>query len=329
AAVLGDVQARLAERAEFNGVLLRQGLAELRTDGGGFVRREATSAGAAGSAHIQASLGALSTIGVRVLDGRPLEASDDASRAPVALISRALATRYWGRRSPVGEQLRLTGVGDTTSWRTIVGVVSDVPYGDPLSRDRSPEAIYLPLLQSGADVATVLVRYRSSEIAGREALYQAITQLDPLLIPDSVQPYAEVLRKVSLITVSVVRLFAACFAFALLLAVAGAYGLMARAVVLRRREVGVRRALGASDGNLTRLLLARGGRQLGAGALLAMPLLLATGAGFMHFFPVEPWLAVLAGIGVTLSIVGIVLAASWLPTRQVLRVSPREALWSD
>jgi ABC-type antimicrobial peptide transport system permease subunit len=229
----------------------------------------------------------------------------------------------------VGDQLRLAGVGDTTRWRTVVGVVSDVPYGNLLARDRSSEAIYLPLLQEDGPRAVFVARYRTTEVAAREAFIEAFEAVDPLLVPDGVQSFAEVLAKGGFITTSVAKLFGACFAFALLLAVAGTYGLMSRAIGLRSREVGIRRALGATDGNVTRMLLSQGGRQLGVGTLIAAPILVIVGLAFNHFFPISGWLAASAGVLVSGSIVGVVLATTWVPTREVLRLTPRDALWSD
>jgi len=328
-AVFRDVHARLAEHEALEGVLLRSTLAEQRSEAGRFALRDTRQTGAPPSAYVVATLGDLSTIGVEVLEGRALAGSDDAGRTPVAMVSRSLAARYWRGASPVGDQLRLTGVGDTTQFLTIVGVASDIPYGDPLARDRSPDAIYVSTLQAGIDYSAFLVRYRASEPAGREALLQAFAGVDPLLMPDSVQPYDEVLRKVGLIATSVSRLFAACFAFALVLALVGTYGLMSRSIGLRVREIGVRRALGASDASVTRLLLGQGGRQLAVGTLVAAPILLAVGAAFMHYFPISAWITLSAGVLVSLSIVALVLMATWVPTRDVLRVTPRDALWRE
>lgn len=329
AALFRDVHARLAEMEALDGVLLRESLGERATDAGRFVLRDGRATGAPPSAYVLGTLGAVSTTGVTILEGRALLPSDDASRAPVVMVSRSLAARFWRGRSPLGDQVQLAGVGDGVQWRTIVGVASDVPYGDPLSRDRSPDAVYVPLLQSDAEYPVVVARFRGSEVAGREALHRAFGAVDPLLVPDGVQLFSEVLRKVGLITASVSRLFGACFAFALFLALAGAYGLMSRSIGLRRREIGVRRALGASDASLTRLLLSQGGRQLGVGTLVAAPMLVLTGLGFMHFFPIDGWIAFVAGVAVSLSIVVAVLGATWLPTRRVLRVTPREALGSE
>jgi hypothetical protein len=327
--VFRNVHARLAEHDALDGVLLRRTIAERLSSDGGFVLRDAVATGSVPGASIVAALGAFSTLGIKVVDGRPVDATDDQTRAPVVMISQSLAARYWRGRSPVGDQIRLTAVGDTMAWRTIVGVAGDIPYGNPLSRDRSSDAIYLPLLQSATTYVAVFARYRTSEVAGREALLQSFGAVDPLLIPDSVQPFTELLQKTGLIAVSLSRLFGACFAFALLLAIVGTYGLMSRSIGLRTREIGVRRALGASDANVTRLLLGQGGRQLGVGTLIAAPILVMVGLAFMHFFPVSGWLTASAGILVSLSIIAVVLAATWVPTRTVLRVTPRDALWVD
>ena len=329
AALFRAAHARLAVEPALTAVLLRRTLADHGSASGRFAMRDARAAGTQPTAHVRAALGDFATMGISVLEGRALETSDDASRAPIAVVSRSLSTRYWPGRSPVGDQLRLAGVGDTAQWRTIVGAVSDVPYGNLLARDRSSDAIYLPLLQEDGPRAVFVARYRTTEVAGREGLIEAFKAVDPLLAPDGVQSFAEVLAKAGLMTTSVAKLFGACFGFALLLAVAGTYGLMSRAIGLRRREVGVRRALGATDGNVTRMLLSQGGRQLGVGTLIAAPILVIVGLAFNHFFPISGWLAASAGVLVSGSIVGVVLATTWVPTREVLRVTPRDALWSD
>lgn len=135
------------------------------------------------------------------------------------------------------------------------------------------------------------------------------------------------LAKTSLIATSTAKLFGSCFAFALLLAVSGTYGLMARWIGQRTREIGVRRALGASDNNVTRLLLGQGGRQLGVGVLIALPVMVAIGFGFWSFLPIGWSISVAAGVLVCGTIVSVVLLASYIPTRRVLRVALRDALW--
>ena len=104
---------------------------------------------------------------------------------------------------------------------------------------------------------------------------------------------------------------------------------MSRSIGLRTREIGVRRALGASDAMATRMLLRQGARQLGVGTLVAAPILAAVAAASTHFFPLSGVLTATMAVLVSITIVGVVLTATWLPTRKVLRVTLRDALWKD
>jgi len=328
-AVFRNVAARLSEHGALDGALLRTRLANRDGDGGAFALRDSPTTGALPTANVLTTLGDMSTLGMELVDGRFLAASDDRTHAPVALISRSVAARLWRGRSPVGEQLRLAGVGDTTQWRTIVGVVSDIPYGNLIARDRSLEAIYIPLLQTNVTETNVIVRVRATEIAGRQALNQVFEAVDPMLVPGNVYRLQEAIEKSGLIATGMTKLFGGCFVFALLLAVAGTYGLMSRSIGLRTRELGVRRALGATDAMATRMLLAQGTRQLGIGTLVAAPILGVIGALATHLLPLSGALATGTAIVVSVSIVSVVLGATWLPTRRVLRIPLRDALWRD
>jgi len=328
AAVFRNVQARLAEHEAVDNALLRSRLAEKGSNAGSFAVRDRAATGRLPGANVVATLGAMSTLGIELVEGRMLEETDDKSRAPVVLVSRSLAASQW-RQSPVGQQVRLTGIGDSLQWRTIVGVVSDLPYGDPFARDRSTDAIYVPLLQTDAQSTNVFVRYRGNEVAGRQALNQVMGAVDPLLVPESVFRASEVIVKSGLMATSLTKLFGACFAFALLLAIAGTYGLMSRSIGLRTREIGVRRALGATDAMATRLLLRQGAQQVGVGTLVALPILAAVGAAISYYLPLGPALTTTAAVLASTAIMVVVLGATWLPTRKVVRVALRDALWRD
>ena len=328
AAVFRNVQARLAEHAAVDEALLRSRLAEKGSEAAAFAVRDRAVSGRLPGANVVATLGSMSTLGIDLVEGRLLEETDDAARAPVVLVSRSLAASHW-RQSPVGQQIRLAGVGDTLQWRTIVGVVSDIPYGDPFARDRSTDAIYVPLLQTDAAATNVFIRHRGNDVTGRQALNQVMGAVDPLLVPESVFRAAEVIEKSGMLAVSLTKLFGSCFAFALLLAVAGTYGLMSRSIGLRTREIGVRRALGATDAMATRLLLRHGALQVGVGTLVALPFLAIVGAVISYYLPLGPALTTTAAVGVSAAIMVVVLGATWLPTRRVVATELRDALWRD
>jgi hypothetical protein len=321
----------LRESPAIDGVLVRENIAAIGDVRGEFDIDAVGSAAAhmRPRAYVLASLGALGTIGVNVIEGRAFDARDGAQGEQTVIASQALAQRLWPGQSPLGRRVRLTGTDSAAAWRVVVGVVDNVLYGNPISRDRSADALYIPLLQSSAAAANVAFRHRGDEAAAQSAFQRTIALVDPLVMPPTVTTYAEMLSKTSLIAASTAKLFGSCFLFALLLAVSGTYGLMARWIGQRTREIGVRRALGASDATVTRLLLGQGGRQLGMGVVIAVPVMVAVGLGFWRFVPIGWTVSAVAGVLVCATIIAVVLLASYFPTRRVLRVALRDALWRD
>lgn len=320
---------QLVARPELDGAMLRAPLASMSAEEGEFELREQVPADARPRTFVQAVLGTLTPLGIGLRDGRFFDGRDRETSEPTALVSRAFAARTWPNASPLGRQIRLAGLGDVERWRTVVGVVDDVLLGNPLSRERSAIAVYVPLRQSGAETASVLFRHRGNRPAGQSAFHQALGRLDPALAPSGVQSFEEILAKTTLIARSVAGLFGACFGFALLLAASGTYGLMARSIGRRTREIGVRRALGASERNILRMLLGQGARQLGVGAMFALPLTALAGLGFSHFFPVSFGVSLGIALAVAAAVTAIVLAATWVPGRQAVAVEPRDALWRE
>jgi predicted permease len=320
---------RLADRGEVESVLLRAGLGQI-TDASGEFEPDRTPAGTSRPrAWVQGMLGSLTTLGIGVEEGRGFDSRDAARGEPVAIVSRAMAERYWPGTSPIGRQITLPGLGEAGRPRTIVGVVKDLLLGNPLGRDRSPLAVYLPLEQHDAEWASVIFRYRGSEAAARAAFHEAAVAVDSRVVPGTVSSYQEILEKSTAIARSVSTLFGGAFGFALLLAVSGTYGLMARAIGRRTREIGVRRALGATDWTILAMLMGQGARQLGIGALFALPFTLLAGLGFAHFFPISAALALSTAVLVALAVSGIVLLATLVPTRRAVGIEPRDALWRE
>ncbi len=329
--VFATLHDRLTAEPSLDGVVLRARLAHVADRESEFTVDAATLATPTmpPRAYVQGVFGDLHLVGAALREGRTLDARDDDRSMDVALVSEALAKRHWPGRSAVGTRIRLGGLGEATRERIVVGVVSDVLMGDPLARDRSTQAVYIPLRQTGARDVQVVFRHRGDGAAAQGSLHQVLTDIDPLLPPVNVMTFDEVLSKSALLARGVATLFSYCFGFALLLAVSGTYGLMSRSIGQRSREIGVRRALGATDGSIVRLLLTQGGRQVGVGALVALPPMLAVSAGFAHFFPVGIGLTIATGVLVVATIVGVVLAATYVPTRRALATPVLSALGRD
>jgi len=321
----------LMRRGAIDGALLRSPIAEIGDpraafDVGPGIERVSE---AGPHAYVLGTLGPLSVLGISLSSGRFFDARDDDRGARVAIVSRSLAQKYWPGRSPVGEQIRIAADSGSAGSRVIVGVVSDVLLGNPLSRTRSAQAIYVPLRQTDAPSTAILFKHRGNVAAAQADLYQTLAIADRRILPPDVATYSEMLEKTTLIATSVTKLFAACFGFALLLAVSGTYGLMARSIGQRTREIGIRRALGATDRSVIRLLLGQGGRQLGMGVAIAFPVMIAVALGFWRFVPIALALSMALAVLVSAAIVSVVLLATYIPTRRVLAISPRDALWRE
>jgi predicted permease len=321
---------KLAEHPAVDGTLLRADLADPDdADARFIIGTAAPIPQRAPRVYVRALDGVLGTIGITMRAGRAFDARDDATSSPVAIVSASLAAKRWPGRSPIGETVHLAVPGDSTVTRTVVGVVSDILLGSPFTRVRTTEALYIPLRQTDVRGAKVFFRHRGNAASAQAALYRAIATLDPRAEVPDVFEFEEMLTKSSLIARSVMKLFAACFGFALILAVSGTYGLMSRSIGQRTREIGIRRALGATDRGLVRMLLGQGSRQLGIGVAIATPLMLAVGVGFWMNFPVGLAVPMVGAFVVAAAIVGVVLAATYLPTRRALGVSVTDAIRSE
>ncbi|MBC7894703.1 MAG: ABC transporter permease, partial [Cytophagaceae bacterium] len=189
-------------------------------------------------------------MGIPLRQGRVLEAHDVAGAPPVALISASLAKRRLGGRDPIGLQVR---IGASEPY-TVVGVVGDVKQAS-LAIDE-PDAVYVSTTQwVGADRAmSLVVRGTQDPSTLTEVVRQAVWSVD------RDQPVVRVATMQSLVAASAAErrfaliVFEAFAITALLLAAAGLYGVLAGSVAERTREIGVRSALGATRGDILRLI---------------------------------------------------------------------------
>jgi predicted permease len=266
-----------------------------------------------------------STLGIRLVEGRNfIEADSDSGAAPVVIVSESFARQYLPGESAVGRQLVQGGCYDCPR-TTIVGVVEDV-------RNLGPSlpmvAAFNPLGPS--NLFEVLVRSRASATmtATMAAVRDALRALDPEL------PVVEtIVSERVAASISDPRRWATVLtAFAasgLGLAALGVFGLMAYSVRQRRRELGVRLALGAEPSSVTRLVVTRGMRYAGIGSVIGFALTLIFVKRIQPMlFGVGPNDALtIAAVGALL--LGSALLASWIPGRRAARIRPMEAISVD
>lgn len=267
------------------------------------------------------------TLRIPLIAGRDIGPDDHRLGTRVLLMNRSLAERLSPGRSIVGRELRFYAFPDST-W-TVVGVVGDVKT-DALDAAVPPTIYYSAI--TGNDYRTSLVVATTGEPTTLIAPLRAtLAALDPNVPGYGVGTMEEYLaqspavaaRRLSLV------LIATFAGLALTLVVVGLYGVLAFQVTQRRREIGVRLALGATGSRVMGAVLGQGVRLAGAGIALGLALALAGGRVLgTLLYGVRPGDPMTLAAVVALSALTAV-AACWLPARRAARVDPMETLRAD
>ncbi len=270
------------------------------------------------AAQRQVLAGYFGVMGIPVLAGREFTPDDRAGTELVALVSEAAARRDWPNESPIGRRVKYHG-----SWRTIVGVVGDIK-DKKLSADVDA-SIFTPYAQDRGDL-DLLIRTRVAPTSIVPAVRQTVRTLSSSAVVQGIDVMGDLIRSSygeERFRTTLITLFGV---MASILAAVGMYGVTARAVTARSREVGIRVALGATSANVIRLIVRQtiGGLAIGvaAGAIVALAASRALAPYLFGVAPHDP--ATYAGAIALLSSVGVV--ASWLPARRAGRVHPAVVL---
>jgi predicted permease len=263
--------------------------------------------------------GYFATVGARLVAGRPFTAADRPGAPPVAVVNQAFVRRYFPAEEPVGEAIRVYGVG-----RRIVGVVADVRFLG-LAVEPQP-TLYLPVAQNPQPSFTVVAKAAGDPSALLPEIRALMADLDPDLALFDAAVVEEALagslaqRRFTLV------LLGAFAAVALALAAIGIYGVLSYLVSQRTREIGVRMAVGATPRQVLLLIVGGGLPLVAAGLALGLAASLGSGrllAGLLYGVgATDP--PTLAAVAAAVAVAA--LAACWRPARRAARIDPQAAL---
>jgi predicted permease len=264
-------------------------------------------------------------LGVPLLQGRGFNATDKQGAPLVVIINQTLAERYFPDESPIGKRLKVGGADrPRPPWMEIVGVVGDLKYS---GLDARPEpAYYTPLAQDTWRAVYLVVRATMNPTNLTPAIREQIWALDKDM------PIANVATMERLLADSVAQprfrtlLLGIFAALALVLASVGTYGVISYSVTRRTREIGIRMALGARAGDVSKLVIRQGmilaliGVSFGLAGSVALTRLMES----LLFEVSTTDQSIFAGVSGLL--IAVALLACWIPARRASRVDPMAAL---
>ncbi len=272
------------------------------------------------------SPGFFRTAGIPLVSGRGFE---EVETRPVAIVNRRLAERAWPGENAVGRRIKFGGANSDNPWLEIVGVVETARLvGLATGEEESMFQPLLPLEYAYGSLA-FLVRTRSHPMDAVPSIRAAVSDVDPEIPLSNVHAMTEVLTEDARAPRFRLAVVASFTALAVGLAGLGIYGVVAQWTAARRREIGVRMALGANRRSVVQLVLEQGVVLAALGTLLGVLGSLAA-ARFLEAFLYEvssfdPLTSILAVAFFS----AITLAAALIPARRAGSIDPAEALRAE
>jgi predicted permease len=270
---------------------------------------------------------------IPLVRGRYFDGRDTANSVRTIIVDERLAKKFWSGQDPLGRRMYLPQsandvlkVGPDTKFMTVVGVVKEVQMEDPTAEIKRVGAYYIPHSQdpSNGNVLTVRTTTDSDAIMGQ--VRKVIASIDPELPLYSINTMETRLDD-GFIGRRVPMLVAAAFAIvALFLAALGIYGVLAYGVAERRREIGIRMALGSSARQINALVLGDGARIVGVGLAIGLVLAYFVGRAMQaQLYEVQSTDPTV--VGMVIGVLAVVaLIATLVPARRASKVSPTVAL---
>jgi putative ABC transport system permease protein len=282
-----------------------------------------------------ADSGYFAAIRAPIVRGRAFTSHDEAASTPVVIVNETLAKRLWPNEDPIGRRISTSvrNIGPLAQRivpgdeHEVVGVVRDIR--NTSLRDEPEPAMYFASGQFPARKMHLVVRGRGDPAQLTAIIRDEVRHLDPTLPLGDVKPMSRVLEAVVDPPRFVMMLLGAFAVLALALAAVGIYGMLSYAVSHRRREFGIRLALGARPSGVLRLIVREGLTLVLAGCAIGVAATFVAGrslAGFL--FEVKPWDTVTLG-GVLAVVIGVATLACLVPGRRAAAEDPAGALRAD
>lgn len=280
-----------------------------------------------------ASPGYFETMRIVMDRGRGFHEQDTAEAPLVVVINEAFAKQQWPGEEAIGKRISMGDSSQTAKWRTVVGVIRDVKEDEWAGMPR-PE-VYLPFQQdefysaeggSAASYMTLVVRTEKDASTLTPSIQNAIRGIDRNIPISEIQTMEQVIAGSTSQPRLYLFLLVSFASLALVLASVGIYGVMSYAVSQRTKEIGIRMALGASEGQVLRMVLSGSVQVVLVGGVLGVLGALALGRVMNTFLYGVQASDPVTFVAVAVVLISAAMLASLVPARRAMRVDPMSAL---
>ncbi len=261
-------------------------------------------------------------MGLPMLGGRMFRSSDDGKAVNVAIVNQAFADKYFPHGNAIGRKIWMNGRDKPAN--EIVGVVSN-GRTDDLTQAASPE-IYLSLWQATAFSKHLVIRTAADPRTVMVAVQRELRAVDPTAAIENPRTLSQIRDESLASRTFAMQLLVGFAVVGSMLTLVGIYGVLALSVASRRRELGIRLAVGAQQKDIRRLIFGEGFRLIASGVFAGVVLAIVVSRVLRSFLfevqPNDPMTLIVVGA----LFAGVALLACWMPVRRAAEVDPMEAL---
>jgi len=280
-----------------------------------------------------ASRDAWQPLGMTVIQGRDFNLNDISKEINTIIINESIAQDFFPDGDAVGQRVRRAfrnpDADREGGWQTIIGVVSDTYHGSAMRTSSEQYSSYFMLDNIGTTRINVAIHYNGSQALAEKSLQQAINQVNNNASAYNIQSYDDLISQPMILVSAISKVFLLCGVIAVFLAASGIYAVAANSISQRTQEIGIRRALGASDNKIMRLFMRKALWQLVIGLTIGITLSLWVVNQMTDSMVINQGSYLVGLIAIPLLIIIIVAVATYVPTRKVVLMEPSDALHYD
>ncbi|WP_231847715.1 FtsX-like permease family protein [Shewanella violacea] len=268
-------------------------------------------------------------VGMKLIAGRDFDHRDIETDMGNVIINESIAKDYFPEGNAIGSKIRRVWSRGQRNWQTIVGVVSDTFHGSTMKTSSARYTMYRPIDRDGRTQINLALHYIGSEGQARKSLLETINRVDINVSAYHIQSYENLIQQPMLLVSSVSKIFLFCGVVAMFLAGSGIYAVASNSITQKTQEIGVRKALGATDSDVMKLFMGKAVIQVMIGLAIGIALSLWVVNLMTEAMNLDNVSYFTGLIGMPLLIAAIVLLATFIPTRKAVLLEPCVALRQD